>query len=313
MEWACEHLAFRLSRWAFIEVLEYVGKLSLLGALIAFIWDIPARRQAAEDTRKAKHYQAWQTINSALGQSGNGGRNDALQDLNNDRISLAGVDVSGAFLMDLDLRQASVQFARMTNVTFVRPNFANSYLWHVMFQESYFEDAKFNGAMLHQANFAEARFRRGDFSDDFTGGFAGNLSGSDLSESYFWAAQLAGVDFSKANLAEAMFMEANLTSARLAGSNLARATFWKANLFKTDFQQADLEGVDFELACLNGANLAEVTDWLKISSLKRANIYNVRNPPAGFIEWATNKMGAVSIPLDSYSAWTNWLTSAEKP
>lgn len=308
-EWVCEHIAYRFSRWAFIDVLEYAGKLSLLVAMIAFVWGIPQRKRAAQDQRTAKHYQAWQTINTALGQSGSGGRVDALEELHKDGVSLAGVNVSGAFLMDLDLQNIRMQLARMTNVTFIRPNFSNAFLWRVTFERSYFEDATFSDAILQQANFSKAHFRRGDFSEDFSDGFSGVFSGADLSHAYFWEASLAGLDFSKANLSDAMLMEVNLAASRLAGANLTRASLGMANLSKANLERADLNGADFELAYLGEADFAGVTNWLGIASLANANIYKIRNPPAGFIEWATNKMGAVSIPVDSYSAWTNWLSS----
>src|SRR3984957_20259912 len=61
---------------------------------------------------QAKALQAWQVINTAQGKGGSGGRLEALQELNVDRIPLVGVDVSGAFL----------QGATLANARFFRAN-----------------------------------------------------------------------------------------------------------------------------------------------------------------------------------------------
>ena len=102
-EWCCAWANYWLSHREFLKLLEYIGKLTILVSLILWIYPgFQQRRQAAEsakqaasDTRKSRHYTAWQTINSALGKPGNGGRTDALQDLNRDGIQLDGISLSG--------------------------------------------------------------------------------------------------------------------------------------------------------------------------------------------------------------------------
>src|SRR5690348_542469 len=71
-DWCCEWVSYWLSKWAFLMVLEYLGKLALLVSLI--LWVYPGyqqRKQAAENSKKSSHYVAWQTINSAVGKPGN--------------------------------------------------------------------------------------------------------------------------------------------------------------------------------------------------------------------------------------------------
>src|SRR5712672_3879068 len=99
MEWVWEWVAYWLSGWAFIEVLEYVERLGILVAIIFYFVDSGNRT-------KQRHYQAWQVINTAQGKGGSGGRVEALQELNADRIPLVGVDVSGAFLQGINLAKA---------------------------------------------------------------------------------------------------------------------------------------------------------------------------------------------------------------
>jgi hypothetical protein len=67
IEWVWAWLAYWLSGWAFLEVLEYSGTLSLLLAVISYFSE-------SKDRLKQKHYQAWQVINSAQGKGGSGGR-----------------------------------------------------------------------------------------------------------------------------------------------------------------------------------------------------------------------------------------------
>src|ERR1700722_15948016 len=99
-EWWCAWISYWFGKRAFVEVLEYLGKLSLLVALILWIYPgIKQRKQAAEDSRKSRDYVAWQTINSAMGKPGNAGRNDALEDLNRDSVPLVGISLAGGAVM----------------------------------------------------------------------------------------------------------------------------------------------------------------------------------------------------------------------
>ena len=101
IEWVWAWLAYWLSGWAFLEVLEYFGTLSVLLAVVSYFSE-------SKDRIKQKHYQAWQVINSAQGKGGSGGRIDALEELHADGVPLVGVDVSGAFLQDIDLSRANL-------------------------------------------------------------------------------------------------------------------------------------------------------------------------------------------------------------
>src|SRR5271165_5844727 len=101
IDFAFQWTAYLLSRWALLEVLEYLGVLSVLFAVIFYFSE-------ADDRKKQKHYQAWQVIDAAQGKGGSGGRIEALQELNADGVPLVGVDVSGGFLQGVELRQAKL-------------------------------------------------------------------------------------------------------------------------------------------------------------------------------------------------------------
>src|SRR3984957_6669610 len=100
-EWVWEWVAYGLSRWSFLEVLEYLGSFSVLIGVIFYFSE-------AGDRRKQKHYQAWQVINTAQGKGGSGGRIEALQELNMDHVPLVGVAASEAFLQGVQLPRANL-------------------------------------------------------------------------------------------------------------------------------------------------------------------------------------------------------------
>src|SRR5215467_578954 len=135
LEWGWRWLAYLLSGWAFLEVIEYFGTLSLLVAAVSYFAE-------GNDRIKQKHYQAWQVINSAQGKGGSGGRIDALEELHRDGVPLVGVDVSDAFLQGVDLNRANL----------LRANF----------RSADFRDGNFVGSQLEYADLTSANLRHAD-------------------------------------------------------------------------------------------------------------------------------------------------------
>lgn len=176
LEWALQWMAYFLSRWALLEVLEYLGSLSVLVAVIFYFAE-------SGDRRKQKHYQAWQVINTAQGKGGSGGRIEALSELNEDGVPLVGVDVSGAFLMGVRLIKAGLS----------RSNFETADLRGAILRSSDFRFANLHSANLRGADASGANFTEALLMDsDLTGA---NLSGADLT-----AADLSNADLRNANL-----------------------------------------------------------------------------------------------------------------
>ena len=218
MDWVWEWVAYVLSNWKFLEVLEYMGSLSVLVAVLFYFSE-------SGDRTKQKHYQAWQVINTAQGKGGSGWRLEALQELNADHIPLVGVDISGAFLQRIRLE----------------------------------------GAKLVRSNFSAADARNGDFR-------------------------------------YADFADADLSSANFRGSDFYKASFQGAQANDTDLSGADLteanfSGANFANADLRHANLSNIR-WREIVNLKMADIYDVKNPPDGFVPWALQN-GAVATESES--------------
>jgi hypothetical protein len=188
-EWLSEWVAYALSHWSFLKVLEYLGSFSVLIGVIFYFSE-------SGDRIKQRHYQAWQVINTAQGKGGSGGRIEALQELNNDKIQLVGVDVSLAFLQGIHLEHANLSRADLSAADLRGSDFR-------------FADLTF--ADLHAANFR----------------------GSDLENASFSNADLRDADLVGANLAGAMLDGADLTAADLRSANLKDVQWKEIRSIKT--------------------------------------------------------------------------------
>jgi hypothetical protein len=179
LEWILEWFAYFLSRWALLEVLEYLSVLSVLFAVIFYFTE-------SGDRQKQKHYQAWQVVNTAQGKGGSGGRIEALQELNLDHVPLVGVNAAGAFLQGIQLRGASL----------LRADLEASDL-----RDSNLEAADLQYSNLRSANFRQANLRRV------------KLEGADLSDADLVNADLTGSDLSGVTLDDADLRNVNLQGA----------------------------------------------------------------------------------------------------
>jgi hypothetical protein len=173
-EWFWEWVAYGLSRWSFLEVLEYLGSFSVLIGVIFYFSE-------SGDRIKQRHYQAWQVINTAQGKGGSGGRIEALQELNEDKIQLVGVDVSSAFLQGVHLEHANLLRADLSAADLRGSDFR-------------FADLTF--ADLHAANFRGSSLENASFSN-------ANLKDADLVGVNLAGANLDGVDLTAADLRSA--------------------------------------------------------------------------------------------------------------
>jgi uncharacterized protein YjbI with pentapeptide repeats len=88
-----------------------------------------------------------------------------------------------------------------------------------------------------------------------------------LKSANFRDSDLSGANMQHADLSDADLVGATLTEVNMAGGLLAHA----------DLRNCDLRGIA----------------WRDIKAIDSANIYGVRNAPAGFVDWALLH-GAVS-------------------
>ena len=180
-EWGWEWIAFLLSNWSFLEVLEYLGSFSVLAGVLFYFSE-------SGDRIKQRHYQAWQVINTAQGKGGSGGRIDALQELNEDKVPLVGVDVSSAFLQGLQLDHANL----------LRADFSAADLRGSDLQSANLTYADLHSTNLRGSNLESVSFEHANLSEaDLVGSnLAGTkLSGSDLSSADLRSADLQNADW----------------------------------------------------------------------------------------------------------------------
>ncbi len=153
------------------------------------------------DRLKQKHYQAWQVINTAQGKGGNGGRIEALQELNADGISLVGVDVSSAFLQGIRLQRAS-----LARSNFSAADLRDSDLTFAGLSDADLRSANLRHCILRGANLEHANLTDADL-------FSADLTGADLS-----GATLANADLRNTNLANLKWSDTlNLKNANIFG------------------------------------------------------------------------------------------------
>jgi len=267
-EWFCERLSDRLDRWAFLDVLERVGHLAILVAVVFYIVEAPERR-------KGNQYYAWQIINSLKGSRTDGGRKYAIQDLLRDGVSLAGIDLTDAILPNVDFKNADLRQGR----------FWRAELLDADFQRAVLSGSRFNESLLNRANFSEAHLENVEFTEAC-------LDNADFSHS-----DLGGAQFYLTKLRNTVFADANLSREILERADLTGAAFVDANLCAAKLVHADVADVDFSRANLRRVAMSNCVHWADIKSIRLANIKGIVEPPAGFLEWARDH-GAVEIEDD---------------
>jgi hypothetical protein len=195
IDWLCAWIAHLLSRWVLLEVLEYLSTFSILIAVIFYFAE-------SGDRIKQKHYQAWQVINTAQGRGGSGGRIEALEELNADRVPLVGVDLSDAFLQGIELNKANLQRSNFKSADLRGSSLQSANLAHVSF-----DTANLRGGNLRNANVTYADLQDADL-------FGADLSGTDLE-----GVRLDRADLRNANLRGARWQHvASIRSANLFGA-----------------------------------------------------------------------------------------------
>src|SRR5215203_1155676 len=133
-EWASEWIVYWSRDWEIMKALDLAGKFGIVVAVFFYF-------AQAGDRQKAKHYRAWDLINFARGSTGDGGRRPALEDLNQDQVSLAAAPLSKAYLFEVQLPAAQLQAADLAGAILSKANLSK---------------ANLSNANLLEANLAEA-------------------------------------------------------------------------------------------------------------------------------------------------------------
>lgn len=217
VEWGLEWFSYRLRSLALFDLLELAGRATVLLAVIFWFLE-------AGDRAKERQYRAWELINAARGSTGDGGRKNAVQDLNKDGVSLAAAPLDQAYLPGVNLKNADLRAAKL-------------------------ENANLQGANLENANLQGANLEGAD------------LQGANLKSTTLWNANLKRAVLVRTDLDGAQLINANLEDATLMGANLKGAILMHANLQGAILDDANLQGATLAAkADLDGAAVAGEAD-----------------------------------------------------
>jgi len=230
-EWIGEHSALG-RKWLsesqtvkFIATVgEVLGKLTVFGAIVLWLWEIPDR---AQQRRSA----AWTTINLSQGKLGQAGRIDALESLNGDGISLSNMDFSNASLTGVRLPGADLS----------RSIFGNTDLSHADFQcpssflrklFSACRGASFVAAKFHDVAVFGANFDHSDFS-------YAKISGK------FYHRDLVNPTVDPARITNSKFFWARFSDVQLIDIDMTGSIFQDTSFKKVEFRNVILDGAIF--------------------------------------------------------------------
>ncbi len=171
--------------------------------------------------QKLAHYQAWQMINSARGQTGSGGRIEALQDLVKDGVVLAGLDASGADLGGIKLQKAFLGRANLRNTKLYNADLRNASLWNANLH-----DADLRFAILHNADLDDA-----------------NLESANLRNALLKGIDLRNINFGGVEIGDAKIQCninnycTNLKGAKnITPEQIKKASYWQSACYDPDFR-----------------------------------------------------------------------------
>lgn len=211
----------------FVEQLRESGFIGALGNVTVISGLVSFLLSGARNSRKSSIYQAWMVLDGAQGAETSYARKQALTDLNDEGISLMGLDAEKA-----DLQGICLNGANLSEATIPEINFQDASLRRTRFILAELNKAKFNSADLRKASFSLAKVSQAEFKN----------------------ASLQGASFEQSTCRLSDFTLARLENSRFRGAELQSATFKLARLQFAKFNQTDLAGANFQGAKLNNAD-----------------------------------------------------------
>jgi uncharacterized protein YjbI with pentapeptide repeats len=179
-----------LIRIVLLTALEKGVLLSLAVTLVKYFQEAPKRQQQ-------DHYQAWAIINSSIGQKASGGRIEALEELNQDGVSLRHLNANEADLSGINLDKAL-----LSNVRFEKAVLTCVETRKIKERCTTIRNADLSWGHLQGANFYKADLRKSIFWN------------AEMQETRLIRANLQGADFEKAKLDNAYINQANFIGAK---------------------------------------------------------------------------------------------------
>jgi uncharacterized protein YjbI with pentapeptide repeats len=260
----CKPTERRFDQCAILKILGYAGRFTVLVAVIFYIKGCPERRMQSANLRmQVKHLES-QLENQLKSQ-----HYQAWQVIN---AAQGKTGSDGRIDALQDLHRDGISLA---GVDISKANLPNLNL----------ENADLSDANLAEVNLYYANLTRAELRD------------ANLTEADFWNANLTEANLRDANLIGAKLRDVDLTGASLYYANLTGADLSYADLTEANLTNTNLAEVNLMNTNLTRANLMNIRNWQDIKSIEQAMIYDVNNPPDGFIGWA-KEHGAVLIEDD---------------
>jgi hypothetical protein len=158
-------IAAMLRKLALFEILDYARRLTLLVGVISVIFYVAGQPQRQMLQAKESHYEAWQVINSSLGQEASGGRIEALQDLARDGISLNGLHAEGAYLNLINLHGVDLGRADLVKAKLNGADLSGTSLFNANLHGASLIEANLSGAFLRNADLSNANLQSADLNN----------------------------------------------------------------------------------------------------------------------------------------------------
>lgn len=282
-----------LLKWAeSLALINILGLISNIGIIVAVSTYVASEKHR----RDAEILNAWQTITSAYGQAGSGGRMQALEFLNASpganwrrkfpwicapnsictwpKENLSGINLAVA--SDVEVNATELQGATTTAANGV-------YLRGINLQNANLQGANLRGADLRGANLAGANLRYANIQGAFL--VDANLEGANLAD-----ANLETANLFRANLEDAILIKTNLKKAFLASANLKSAglemaILEEATLYDSDLSDSILLNANLKNAFLGNTNFENA--YMDSADLERANLSGNTNFRGAILTEAT--------------------------
>jgi uncharacterized protein YjbI with pentapeptide repeats len=208
------------------------------------------------DRKEKKHYEAFQVIDSANGIETSYARFKAMQDLNNDNVSLRGIDVPNADLSGIELENVDL---------------SSSDLQKVKFEKAILNGSNFHFSKLHEVDFSQCKLNNTDFTQATlinSKFFKTELYNAKMNTCILDGATINYCHFDGVSLCSSDLRRITANNSSLKNSHIQCAYFQESKLYKINFSNSDLSYSDFTGANLTGSNLTG-------ASLQGANFESV--------------------------------------
>ncbi|NEQ52168.1 MAG: pentapeptide repeat-containing protein [Leptolyngbya sp. SIO3F4] len=231
---------------------ESAETIAILSAIVLYLKEAP-------DRKDKKHYEAWQVVEQAENRETSYSRYKALQDLNNDNVSLEGLDAPGADLCYILLPESNLTDANLSHSDLSGADLSGADLITAALKGANLEAVNLQNARLNTANLCKATLIRA------------NLENTDLEEANLEEANLQGANLSQANLERANLCGARLVKTKLIGANLEGANLQGANISGCSLDGANLEGANLDNVDLRDIRWSlQTTKWPNKNEVSRA-------------------------------------------